>query len=95
MVRAVFTGHLTGSRFDLAWFSLVLSSERLYIFSLHSAINTFILQTRQHRKDIKHTLACRMHDLHAECMSNLFDATNTTVNVELTESHNCTPILLL
>jgi len=36
MVRVVFTGWLTGSGFDLAWFSF-LSSEHLCIFGLHGA----------------------------------------------------------
>ena len=44
MVRAVLTGRLTVSGFDLVWFSS-LSSKRLYVFGLHGAIdiNFFLL----------------------------------------------------
>ena len=44
MVRAVLTGNLTASEFDLAWFAS-LSSECLCTFGLHGAMYIYLFVT--------------------------------------------------
>ena len=85
MVRAVLTWWLTGSGFDLAWFS-TLSSERLCIFGLHHEdMHEGVFQHVVDRYDMSLTVASTAWPVRPVPDKYAFQATDKRTNEQTNE----------